>query len=63
MDVKKFLSSGDGDSFYTETMGKIWTEYEKVKTHDKALDFDDLLLESAKLLDNNTDIREHYLKK
>jgi DNA helicase-2/ATP-dependent DNA helicase PcrA len=63
VDLKKFMSSGAEGSFYTETMGKIWTGYEKVKTNDKALDFDDLLLESAKLLDSNKEIREHYLKK
>lgn len=44
-------------------MGKIWSEYEKLKKHDKALDFDDLLLESALLLEKDIEVRKHYLRK
>ncbi len=63
VDLEKFKKTNSGGNFYTDTMGKIWSEYEKIKKKDKALDFDDLLLESAKLLNNYKEIREHYLKK
>ena len=62
IDEKKFEKTASGN-FYTETMSKIWAEYEKIKRNDKALDFDDLLLETAKLLESNLDVREFYLKK
>ena len=62
IDEKTFNKSSTGN-FYTETMGKIWTEYEKLKKKDKALDFDDLLLETAKILEQNIEVRQHYLKK
>ena len=42
---------------------RIWNKYEKIKEEDKALDFDDLLLKTAQLLENNNEIRNHYLKK
>lgn len=62
VDQKNFAKNSRGN-FYTETIARIWTEYEKIKTSDKALDFDDLLLETAKLLEKDIDVRSHYLKK
>ncbi len=48
------------ESFYTETVYQIWKHYEDVKKGDSALDFDDLLLETAKLLEKNEAVRNHY---
>ncbi len=62
IDWEKFSRTAGGN-LYIETMSKIWGEYEKIKNKDKALDFDDLLLESAKLLEENKKVREHFLQK
>jgi len=59
---KTFSKISEGN-FYSETVAKIWNKYEQIKTEDKALDFDDLLLKTAELLESNKDIREHYLRK
>ena len=37
--------------------GRVWTTYKKLKREQKALDFDDLLLETVNLLENNADAR------
>ncbi len=62
VDLKTFLKSAEGN-FYTETMGKIWQKYEELKKKDGAFDFDDLLLEAVKLLEQNPEIKKHYLRK
>ena len=62
MDYEKFSKSAEGNH-YTETMVKIWGKYEELKKKDKALDFDDLLLEAVKLLERKENLREHYLRK
>lgn len=62
MDLNTFLKSSDGNH-YTETMAKIWQKYEELKKKDKALDFDDLLLEAVKLLEKKDDLRKHYQNK
>ncbi len=49
-------------NFYNQTFIKAWGEYEKLKKEDKSYDFDDLLLESLKILEI-PERREHYLKK
>lgn len=48
------------DSYYTDNLIEIWEQYESIKRDDHALDFDDLLLETAKLLSNHADIRTLY---
>ena len=49
------------------TLGKIvaqvWVLYEKKKTKEQALDFDDLLLKATKLLQDNIEIRKIYQEK
>jgi len=54
-----FKQSGS-DSYYTDNLIDIWKEYEAIKKHDHALDFDDLLLESAKLLKNDPEVKKLY---
>ena len=41
-------------------MAQVWPEYEKILKRDNALDFDDLLLKTGKLLRENSDVRKHY---
>ena len=48
------------DSFYTDNLITIWQHYEEIKKADQALDFDDLLLETAQLLDKNPSLRDLY---
>ncbi|MCK5589114.1 MAG: UvrD-helicase domain-containing protein [Candidatus Pacebacteria bacterium] len=51
------------NNFYTKNVAKIWNKYEEIKKEDKSLDFDDLLLKTAQLLNNDENIKNHYLKK
>lgn len=46
---------------YTEeTVAQIWEKYEAILTKEKSLDFDDLLLKTAQILEKNEAIRKHY---
>ena len=46
--------------FYSEEVAKIYPEYQKRLKQNNAVDFDDLLFLSVKLLTENEDIRKHY---
>ncbi|KND48550.1 MAG: DNA helicase II / ATP-dependent DNA helicase PcrA [Parcubacteria bacterium C7867-005] len=46
--------------FFSDIVESVWAEYEKILRRDSALDFDDLLLKTAKLLKTNTEVRKHY---
>ncbi|MFA6339102.1 MAG: UvrD-helicase domain-containing protein [Candidatus Paceibacterota bacterium] len=41
-------------------VSEVWSAYRRILKAEKALDFDDLLLETAKLLRDNKEVREHY---
>ncbi|MEA2715355.1 MAG: ATP-dependent helicase UvrD/PcrA [Candidatus Parcubacteria bacterium] len=43
-----------------DTIAQIWEKYDANLAREKALDFDDLLLKTAQLLESNADIRQHY---
>ncbi len=70
--IKGIISRSKGDFIDVEEFSKnvgsaiqsivavIWREYERELKKQKALDFDDLLIESVKILKNNKDIREKY---
>ena len=60
--LSDFKSDGS-DSYYTDNLIEIWGKYEAIKKNDHALDFDDLLLETAKLLDKDAEVRALYQKK
>ncbi len=55
------LSSGGGHM--GKIVAQVWFLYEKKKTQEQALDFDDLLLKSTKLLQDKKEIREIYQQK
>ena len=61
----KFTQLADySDSGYLEKIVKqVWTIYEEKKKKENALDFDDLLLQTTKLLKENKEIREKYQNK
>lgn len=47
-------------STYNRNIGEIYKEYEKRKKKNNALDFDDLILKTVKLLKNNKDVCDYY---
>ncbi len=56
--LEEFESKTEGE-FFPTIVAKVWRKYEETLKEEKALDFDDLLLYTVKLLDNEK-IREHY---
>ncbi|MBX4195800.1 UvrD-helicase domain-containing protein, partial [Candidatus Parcubacteria bacterium] len=48
--------------YFAGTVTDVWKEYEKLLARDKALDFDDLLLKTVRLLRTNSAVRDHYRK-
>ena len=53
-------SSKGGSEFIGNIVTNVWEKYEAILVKDKALDFDDLLLKTAQLLEKYKDVREHY---
>ena len=60
--IDDFKERGAKD-YFLAIVARVWGEYEKILKEEKALDFDDLLLKTASLLQNDAQIREHYQKK
>jgi DNA helicase II / ATP-dependent DNA helicase PcrA len=58
-DFAESIREGNSTAHH-ELVSRIWTEYEKKLKEEKALDFDDLLLKTFKLLKNNKEILEKY---
>ena len=50
-------------SFMSKIVGQVWRIYENKKNKEGALDFDDLLLKTVKLLKENENIRKIYQEK
>ncbi len=46
--------------YLKKVVGEVWPIYEKVLARDGALDFDDLLLKTRNLLNQNQNVREYY---
>jgi len=59
---KDFIEK-QGNDHFSKIIGDVWTKYEEKLQKDKALDFDDLLLKTAKLLASNQEIKSYYNKK
>ena len=57
-----FAESIQGENFTSHhgLVSKIWNEYERKLAAEKALDFDDLLLKTYKLLKSHLEVREKY---
>jgi DNA helicase-2/ATP-dependent DNA helicase PcrA len=49
-----------GDSYFLETVNKVYHQYEEVCRRSGLVDFAELLLRSLELLQQNDSIREHY---
>ncbi len=52
------LTEDTGEDFGNDMVGKIWERYDALLKKQKALDFDDLLLETVRLIEKNTDVRD-----
>ncbi len=59
--INEFRERAVGD-YFPEIVGNVWEKYEAILTKEKALDFDDLLLKTAVLLEKEKAVREHYVK-
>ncbi|MDB5254112.1 MAG: ATP-dependent helicase PcrA, helicase / ATP-dependent helicase PcrA, partial [Parcubacteria group bacterium] len=46
--------------YFSDVVEMVWKDYERILTRDSALDFDDLLLKTMKLLQTDTEVREYY---
>ncbi len=46
--------------FKSQKIAQIYEEYENTLNNNNAIDFDDMLMLTVKLLDHNTEIRTHY---
>jgi DNA helicase-2/ATP-dependent DNA helicase PcrA len=59
--VNDFEFSSERDiGYFGKLVGRIWQEYERLKKSENALDFDDLLLLSGKLLKENIQVQQKY---
>jgi len=47
------------DDYFTKTLAKIYSRYQQILKEHNALDFDDLLMQTAFLLENNLQVRKH----
>jgi DNA helicase-2/ATP-dependent DNA helicase PcrA len=56
-----FLASGSGGK--DQLVGSVWQRYREFLARTRSLDFDDLLLETVRLLREHDDVRAHYRKR
>jgi DNA helicase-2/ATP-dependent DNA helicase PcrA len=56
-----FLANGSGGR--DQLVGSVWQRYREFLTRTRSLDFDDLLLETVRLLREREDVRSHYRKR
>lgn len=49
-----------GGLFFPKIVARVWREYEKILNNEKAYDFDDLLLKTVGLLEQNEKVLERY---
>ncbi|MBX4206379.1 UvrD-helicase domain-containing protein [Candidatus Parcubacteria bacterium] len=60
--VDEYLANSDARGYAAEIMAEVWPEYERILKRDQALDFDDLLLKTLRLLRENAEVRDYYRK-
>ena len=56
-----FLDAGTGGG--DQLVGSVWQRYREFLARTRSLDFDDLLLETVRLLRDHRDVRDHYRKR
>ncbi len=57
--LDKYLANNSGDYMHN-ILAEVWKHYEAILKNEKALDFDDLLLKTAMLLESNETVRKYY---
>jgi DNA helicase-2/ATP-dependent DNA helicase PcrA len=60
MSADEYLEKAEIRGYTAEIVGEVWPEYERILKRDQALDFDDLLLRTMKLLKKSVEVREYY---
>ncbi|MHC4866654.1 MAG: ATP-dependent helicase, partial [Planctomycetota bacterium] len=55
MDVEGFQDQAEG--FFERTLAKVYAQYQRILSENNALDFDDLLMETALLLQRSPEVR------
>ena len=58
---ESFLASGSGGR--DQLVGSVWQRYREFLARTRSLDFDDLLLETVRLLGEHDNVRAHYRKR
>ena len=58
---ESFLAGGSGGR--DQLVGSVWERYQEFLARTRTLDFDDLLLETVRLLRDHEDVRAHYRKR
>ncbi len=56
-----FLANGNGGR--DQLVGSVWQRYQEHLARNRALDFDDLLLEAVRLLSRHKKVRDHYRRR
>jgi DNA helicase-2/ATP-dependent DNA helicase PcrA len=56
--AESFLDAGEGSR--DQLVGSVWQRYREFLARTRSLDFDDLLLETVRLLRDHEAVREHY---
>jgi DNA helicase-2/ATP-dependent DNA helicase PcrA len=60
-DGLSYLEYADGAKDYIQEMvAQVWEKYDAILSKEKSLDFDDLLLKTARLLSKNEQVRKRY---
>jgi len=57
--VENYIAK-EGHGYFREVIEQVWPEYEKILQRDNALDFDDLLVKTVSLLNDNPSVRDFY---
>lgn len=50
-----------GFGYFSNVVGQVWLEYERILKRDNALDFDDLLVKTRDILRDNIEVRKYYM--
>ncbi len=58
--ASKLVSDYQAPTYWHEAVARVWQQYEEIKESTGALDFDDLLVRSERLLCENADVRARY---
>jgi DNA helicase-2/ATP-dependent DNA helicase PcrA len=60
--AEEFSERSEARGYTAEIVAEVWPEYERILKRDQALDFDDLLLRTLRLLRDSAEVREYYRK-